>query len=345
MSTPPYQPPDSAAPSKPDASGGDAPTTSEPAAAPASGVPSYGPPSHAGASGSTVPSYGPPVPGSPADSPTSKGYAPPAAEPPVQQAVAPGYTPPSVGEAQSTPTHPTAGYTPPSVGGGAHSTPAQPVTGYTPPSMGGHAPAPAQGYQPPAQGGVPSAPPATTSPQAPIAFPPLSHSENTQPPVAEPPTPDGPSTARPGMNPLVLIGAALLVLVIVGFAIAWLLGAFSPKMSHLPARVGSYALDSSTQKSSATIYDSGTYRAGSGDLYTASIVKDAPDPAAAFNKAAADTRLQQGDVYCVGVSKTGKGATCTILLPTGSAVKVEASTRHTAQETAQFTQDLRDGIK
>lgn len=325
MSTPPYQPPNSAAPSKPDASGGDAPTTSEPAAAPASGVPSYGPPSHAGASGSTVPSYGPPVPGSPADSPTSKGYAPPAAEPPVQQAVAPGYTPPSVGEAQSTPTHPTADYTPATVGG--------------------HAPTPAQGYQPPAQGGVPSAPPATTSPRAPMAFPPLSHSENTQPPVAEPPTPDGPSTARPGLNPLVLIGAALLVLVIVGFAIAWLLGAFSPKMSHLPARVGSYALDSSTQKSSATIYDSGTYRAGSGDLYTASIVKDAPDPAAAFNKAAADTRLQQGDVYCVGVSKTGKGATCTILLPTGSAVKVEASTRHTAQETAQFTQDLRDGIK
>ena len=63
------------------------------------------------------------------------------------------------------------------------------------------------------------------------------------------------------------------------------------------------------------------------------------------DKAASDTRLQLGSVYCTGVSKTGKGATCGVLLATGSVVTVEGSTRHTAQEVAQFTETLAAGVK
>jgi hypothetical protein len=152
-----------------------------------------------------------------------------------------------------------------------------------------------------------------------------------------------PATRRPSR--LLVIVGGLVALLLVGLLAAWLLGAFAPKMARLPATVGAYSLDSSTRKSTATILDSATFRAGSGDVYQATIVKNASDPRLAFDKAASDTRLQLGSVYCTGVSKTGKGATCGVLLPTGSAVTVEGSTRHAAQEVAEFTEALAAGVK
>ncbi|MFZ2165959.1 MAG: hypothetical protein WAV45_10890, partial [Propionibacteriaceae bacterium] len=151
--------------------------------------------------------------------------------------------------------------------------------------------------------------------------------------------------AKTGPNMVVMVVVGLVVVVLIGLFAAWKLGAFEPKMSHLPTTVGTYSLDTTGRTSSATIYDSGTYRAGSGDLYQASIVKKATDPAVAFASAAATTRFQLGSVYCIGVSTTGKGGTCSILLETGSAVKVDGSTRHTAQDLAAFTQQLASAIK
>ena len=171
-------------------------------------------------------------------------------------------------------------------------------------------------------------------------------------PVAPTPAPAAPTASEsaaapsgPRIPPLLLIGGAVVALAVVGLVIAWLLGASSPKPPQLPARVGTYALDASTRKSSATLYDSATYRAAAGDIYQANIMKNAPDPAVAFSRASSDTRFQRGNVYCTGVSKVGKGGTCAVKLPTGSTAAVEGSTKHTAVDLAQFTQDLASAIK
>lgn len=151
--------------------------------------------------------------------------------------------------------------------------------------------------------------------------------------------------AGPRIKPLFLVVAGVLAVALVGLLVAWRFGAFEPKMSHLPTKVGTYSLDSSTQTSSATVYDSATYRAGSGDVLKASIVKNAPDPKTAYDAATADTRYTSGTVYCTGVSKAGKGGTCAMMLSTGSAVKVEGSTLHTAKDIAQFTADLAASVR
>ena len=283
--------------------------------------------------GMSTPQYLPP------DAVGGAAPASPSAHPDAAAPVA-GYSPPS---SSGTPApHPAAapGYAPPSATPPGPAAPA--ATGYTPPSSAPHAApaATASGYRPPSVGAAPGAAHPGTPPRpvvpAPVPAP------APEPAASEPvaPTPTGPR-----IPPLLMIGGVIVALAVVGLVVAWLLGAFAPKLSHLPARVGSYALDVSTQKSSTTLYDSATYRAAAGDIYQASIVKNAPDPAVAFGRASADTRVQLGSVYCTGVSKTGKGGTCAVLLPTGSAATVEGSTKHTAADLAQFTQDLAAGIK
>lgn len=139
---------------------------------------------------------------------------------------------------------------------------------------------------------------------------------------------------------MLLIIAGVIVLAVVGVAIAWFMGAFQAPYTRLPATVGQYAFDVSTRKQSASQIDAGIYRAGSGDLYQASIVKNAPKPESRFSASPEDQRLQADNVFCTAVSKGGKGGTCVAMLPNGSAIYVSSSTRHTAQEVAQFTKDL-----
>lgn len=321
MSTPQYLPPDkqrdpdqssSEETPRPDAAAGYAPpdaSAGTPSDAPAAG---YVPP---GAVGSGQPST------------PAAGYVPPGASPgtpPVASAT--GYVPPGVSLTEQAGPQ-ASGYTPPGVS--AQAQPNAPASGYTPPSVGGTFTPPAGPHHPP----TPHVPPVVL-----------------EPPAAEPATGELTPEASEELavrrpSRLLVIGGAVVALLLVGLAIAWLLGAFAPKMTRLPATAGAYSLDTSTRKSTATVLDSATFRAGSGDVYQASIVKNAPDPKAAFDKAASDTRLQLGSVYCTGVSKTGKGATCGVLLATGSVVTVEGSTRHTAQEVAQFTETLAAGVK
>ncbi len=142
-----------------------------------------------------------------------------------------------------------------------------------------------------------------------------------------------------------LVIGGVVALILIALVVAWLMGAFAPKMATLPARVGAYVLDTSTQKSSGNTLDSATYRAGAGDIRQASIIKNAPDPTLAYSKAAADARYQAGAVSCVDVSKTAKGGTCSVLLPNGSAVVVSGSTRHAVADLAQFTADVAAGVK
>lgn len=143
--------------------------------------------------------------------------------------------------------------------------------------------------------------------------------------------------------PVVLAG--VVGIAVVALVISALLGLFAPKMSRLPEKVAGYARETTAHQGTSTTYDNATYRAGAGDVLRASIKKNAPDPAVAFNKASASTRLQVGDVYCTGVSKSGKGADCAVLLPTGSAVVVSGSTRHQAEEVASFTTALVEEMK
>jgi hypothetical protein len=293
-------------------------------------TPQYLPPD---AVGGAAPASPPAHPDAPAPVP---GYAPPSVSgTPASQPAAPGYTPPSA-TPRTAPAAAASGYTPPSATPHAPTTTA--ASGYAPPSAAPHAgPAPAaSGYAPPSMGSAPAAHPPVEKPRPVAPMP-----DPAVPTASEP----GPAPSGPRIPPLLLIGGAIVALAVVGVVVAWLLGAFSPKLSHLPARVGTYALDASTQKSTSTLFDSATYRAAAGDIYQASIVKNAPDPAVAFSRASSDTRFQRGNIYCTGVSKTGKGGTCSVLLPTGSAATVEGSTKHTAVDLAQFTQDLASAIK
>ncbi len=268
--------------------------------------------------------------------PDQLGAQPPASAP----APAAGYTPPGAAGPGAS------GYTPPSAGA-----PAEPAHGYAPPSASAppasapSASAPAasapsaHGYTPPSVSTAPAAP--TASPrEAPHETPHVTFPPASAPTPVEPPAPP----AR-RISPVALALGAIVALAAVGLIVAFLLGAFEPKMSHLPAKVNSYARETTTQKTSATEYDATTYRAGTGDVYQASILKNAPDPSVAFNKATADSRFQLDKVYCTGVSKAGKGGTCSVLLATGSAAVVDGSTRHTVQDIAQFTAALAAAIK
>lgn len=247
-----------------------------------------------------------------------------AATPPAGASSASGYVPP------------TTAATPPSA--------SEPATTPQAARPGGAASSGSSGYVPPSVGPAAPATPTSTPDPAPQAearaSEPVDRTETTGrfPPVRPVET-----VSQRKLLPLVLagvVGIAVLALVI-----SALLGLFAPKMSRLPAQVAGYARESKAQQGTSTTYDNATYRAGQGDVLRASIKKDAPDPAIAFNKASAATRLQVGDVYCTGVTKSGKGADCAVKLPTGSAVVVSGSTRHKADEIAAFTAQVVQAMK
>lgn len=247
-----------------------------------------------------------------APQPSASGYTPPGASP-TGGAAPTGGASPTAGAAP--------GYKPP---GAAAASKAQPsASGYTPPSVGGP-----RSPEPPVVRPAPKPPtPAAVEP------------EPTEAAVPEPEP-----GARPAV-PRVVVIAGVVVAVLLGvLLIAWLAGAFAPKMTRLPSSVGAYSMDASTRKSGGNVLDSATYRAGAGVIVTASIVAKAPDPAAAYGKASEATRYSEGAVYCTGVSKSGKGGTCRTLLSTGSAVQVEASTRHQIAEIAELTQSVAAGV-
>lgn len=257
------------------------------------------------------------------------GYTPPGATPP---GATPSRAHPSdqAAPAASVPpgsTPPAAGYTPP--GAASAPAPGASASGYTPPSVGGPGPV--------GRRSAPAAAPAT-APAETTAVLPVAPGPSDPDPGAPPATP-----SRPGIPKLALIVGAVVVLAVAGLVVAWLLGAFAPKMSRLPARAGDYAMDTSTRKSSAGVYDSAVYRAGEGNIVSASILKGG-DPAADYAGASAASRFAVGEVYCTGVSKSGKGGSCQLKLPTGSVVRVDASTRHTAKEIAQFATDVAAGV-
>lgn len=223
----------------------------------------------------------------------------------------------------------------------AHATPQEPsagapASGYTPPGATPVAAPPAApaGYVPPgaSAGRSPAAPAARPQPATP------------EPPAPAPAPPDAPAAApRRGPSRVALIAGGVLLLAVAVLVAAWALGAFAPRYARLPATAGAYALATEHQ-ASGDVIAAATYRAGAGDVYEASLVRNAPDPAAVYAKAADATRLQAGAVYCTGV-KAGKGATCEAKLPNGTVARVEGSTRHAAQEVASFTTTLAAGVR
>lgn len=256
--------------------------------------------------------------------PSTAGAAPQPAAAPAQSATAPA-------NASSAP-----GYVPPSTRTDApvsSSAPTAPATGYRPPSTG--TPSATSTHTPPAPGGA--LPPSSRAPQS-------TDADRAEAPVNEQADAE-PLPPPPTRSPLATIVVGLVLLAVLGLAVAYFAGAFAPKMSRLPATAAGYARDSAAQRTTSTEYDSATYRAGAGDLYQAHIKIRGADPTIAFNKATADSRFQLDNVYCTGVSKSGKGAICSVLLPTGSALSVDGSTRHTAEDVAAFTRDLAAALK
>ncbi len=139
--------------------------------------------------------------------------------------------------------------------------------------------------------------------------------------------------------------AGIVLVAVGGVGGAWLSGMFAPSMSRLPDRVGTYVLDSSTRGASPSAHDLGTYRTDDGDLYRATIVKEATDPAVTFAAASEQTRFRQDAVYCTGANADGMGGTCMVRLSTGAVAVVESSTRHAVRDVASFTAQLASGIR
>lgn len=143
-------------------------------------------------------------------------------------------------------------------------------------------------------------------------------------------------TAPRRRGPLPWVIAAVVV-ALVALAVAWGVGAFAPKGPALPAKVGAYALDQASRRSTDAFLDSATYRAAPGDVYVANLLREAAEPRQLMAGADPNTTFTQGDVHCTNVNAKGMGGACRTRLASGVVLVVESTTRHSAQEVAGFT--------